>query len=341
MDAFLRIPNRPAALLLAFLFLFGCSSETKESIQSIAGPTMGTTYSVKWLAYDANQAAQLQSEVDQLLIDINQAMSTYIADSELSRFNRFEQDEPVPVSNALLDVLKLAQDISSRTDGAFDVTVGPLVNLWGFGPDGRVISAPSDEAISALRANIGYQKLQILKGAIRKESGLYVDLSAIAKGYAVDKVAELLDTKGVASYLVEIGGELRAKGMKPNSVPWKVAVESPTAGSRQVQQVLMATDVAIATSGDYRNYFEEAGVRYSHTIDPATGKPINHKLASVTVLRPTCAEADALATAFSVMGEQRAYAFALANDIDAYFIAKTDSGFEELMTPGFKARLAQ
>lgn len=217
------------------------------------------------------------------------------------------------------------------------------MNLWGFGPEGRIVKAPDPQALEQLRTRVGYHYLT-LESATRKatkSAELYVDLSAIAKGYGVDVLAALLEQHGVKNYLVEIGGELRTLGVKPGNLPWRIAIESPTEGERTVQRVVSVSGVAVATSGDYRNYFEEQGIRYSHTIDPATGKPITHKLASVTVLMPTCAEADALATAFMVMGEQAAYEFALEHKIEAFFIVKSSEGFNELMTPGFEQRLVK
>jgi thiamine biosynthesis lipoprotein len=342
MGAIFRIPKRPAALLLAFLFLWGCSEQKQNSdIVSFTGMTMGTTFTVKWVEQNSVPVMALKEEVNKALLDVNQSMSTYIPDSELSLFNELPAGSDIDVSEALFFVLSLAQDISYRTAGAFDVTVGPLVNLWGFGPDGRVIKAPKDDEILLLKQRIGFQKLVLdadLKKATKK-AALYVDLSAIAKGYGVDVLAGIMEKNGIDNYLIEIGGELRAKGLKPENQDWKIAIESPLIGERKVQDVLSVSDTGIATSGDYRNYFEENGIRYSHTIDPETGRPISHQLASVTVLRPTCAEADGMATAFMVMGDRVAYDYAVKHNIDALFIVKSEQGFIEKMTPGFEKRL--
>lgn len=343
MDALKRIPNWPAALLLAFLFLVGCSEQKQAEIVSYTGLTMGTTFTVKWVAKPEQSMQNIQSDITQALKEVNQTMSTYIKDSELSLFNQLPEGSSVNASAELIDILLLSQRISEESSGAFDVTVGPLVNLWGFGPDGRVIKAPSDDVITNLRHRVGYKNLsvELESRKITKQADLYVDLSAIAKGYGVDVVASVLEKHGIKDYLVEIGGELRASGLKPNNAEWRIAIESPVTGEREVEKILSISNTGIATSGDYRNYFEENGIRYSHTIDPATGKPITHKLASVTVLRPTCAEADGLATAFMVMGEERAYEFAVKNKIDAFFIVKSDEGFKEYMTPGFDKRLVK
>lgn len=341
MGAIFRIPKWPVALLLA-IFLLGCSEQKQNSdIVSFTGMTMGTTFSVKWVAQNAERVAALEEEVNMALLDVNQSMSTYIPDSELSLFNKLPAGSEIDTSEALFFVLSLAQDISHKTSGAFDVTVGPLVNLWGFGPDGRVIKAPKDDEILLLKQRIGFQKLVLdadLKKASKK-AALYVDLSAIAKGYGVDVLAGIMEKNGIDNYLVEIGGELRAKGVKPKNKDWRIAIERPVSGERKVQDILSVSDTGIATSGDYRNYFEENGIRYSHTIDPQTGRPISHQLASVTVLMPTCAEADGMATAFMVMGDKVAYDYAVKHNIDALFIVKSEQNFIEKMTPGFEKRL--
>jgi len=236
----------------------------------------------------------------------------------------------MPVSAELAGLVQRSQAISEQTDGAFDITVGPLVNLWGFGPKGRVISAPSADKIASIRTRVGYQKLGVSQNPplLKKSNNLQVDLSAIAKGYAVDQLASLLVAKGINNYLVEIGGELKLSGNKPNGESWKIAIEAPLTTERSAQHVLPISNIAMATSGDYRNYFEEGGVRYSHTINPLTGAPIKHALVSVTVLHPSCADADALATALMVMGDKKGVEFAKHHDLAAYFLTKAQEGAE-------------
>ena len=333
----------PAALLLAVFVLSGCSREPQQKVTGVQGLTMGTSYSIKWVTTDPQQAEHLHPKIDALLKQVNQEMSTYIGDSELSLFNKAPAGTTMKVSPGLAEVVSLALDVSKRTDGAFDVTVGPLVNLWGFGPDGRIIKAPAADKVEELLGRVGYQNISAdeERSTISKEGQQYVDLSGIAKGYGVDRVASLLEEEGISQYLVEIGGELRASGHKPDGSDWRVAIESPVAGERDVDRVISITGSGIATSGDYRNYFEENGVRFSHTIDPRTGAPIKHKLASVTVLRPTCAESDALSTALMVMGPEKGYNFAVKNDIAAFFIVKQDKGFKELTTKSFEAFLQE
>ncbi|NRA19944.1 MAG: FAD:protein FMN transferase [Oceanospirillaceae bacterium] len=342
--AFKRSSQRLAVNLLAVFVLFGASGTVlaEPQLLSIEGRTMGTSYHIKWVSDEStDNSQQLKIAADKLLIEINQAMSTYIADSELSKFNQLASGSKVQVSAALYQVLTLAQQISRDSKGAYDITVGPLINLWGFGPDKRVTKAPSEAQIAAIRPRVGYQHLVLLAdNYIQKNAQLYVDLSSIAKGFAVDQLAKLMDSYAYSAYLVEIGGELITKGLKPGEQPWRIAIESPVTG-RVVQRVVRVDDIAVATSGDYRNYFEDAGTRYSHIINTVTGRPITHNLASVTVLADNCALADALATTFLAMGKEKAYQYALAHNIDAFFISKSAQGFTELMTPGFTARIVK
>lgn len=343
-DAIQSISKRLAVYLLAVFVLPLLSFHVfaKDSIVAIDGRTMGTTYNIKWVVQPNIQPLstdKVKASVDKLLLEINQSMSTYIKDSELSILNTLPAKSQATVSTGLYQVLSLAQSISLKSDGAYDVTVGPLVNLWGFGPQGRIIKRPSAESIAEVRKRIGFNKLVLLPdNQIKKEGDIYIDLSSIAKGYGVDQLAQLLESFGIANYLVEIGGELRTKGKKPQNQDWRIAIESPTAG-RTIQKVVKVSGKAVATSGDYRNYFEEDGVRYSHTIDTKTASPVSHNLASVTVMADSCALADALATAFLAMGLDKAYQYAVEHKIDAFFITKEKTGFEEKMTPGFALRL--
>ena len=333
----------PAALLLAVfvLILGGCQRTPQEQVIGFDGLTMGTSFSLRWVDTRPERVDELRPQVTALLAEINQQMSTYIEDSELSRFNQAPAGTRMEVSPALAEVVGKALQISELSGGAFDVTVGPLVNLWGFGPDGRIMEAPAAEKVADLLERTGYRKLSLEGNWLAKQGDQYVDLSAIAKGYGVDRLAALLEQAGIGNYLVEIGGELRASGRKPNGDEWRIAIESPVAGERDVERVISVSDLGIATSGDYRNYFEENGQRFSHTIDPRTGYPIRHKLASVTVLRDSCMEADALATTLTVLGEQAGYAFAVEQGIAAFFIIKQGDGFVEKTTPAFENYLQE
>ncbi len=334
--------KRLVVWLLAVFVLAGCSDSEKKQLVGFEGSTMGTSYSVRWVAKDDRQVAGIQQAVEERLALINQQMSTYIPDSEVSRFNALRSGE-MPVSAELANLIQRSQSLSQQTGGAFDITVGPLVNLWGFGPEGRVVSAPSSDRIESLRTRVGYQKLGVSQNPplLTKATNLQVDLSAIAKGYAVDQLASLLVANGIKNYLVEIGGELKLSGSKPNGESWRIAIETPLTTERAAQQVLPISNIAMATSGDYRNYFEENGVRYSHTINPLTGAPINHALVSVTVLHSSCADADALATALMVMGDKEGVEFAERHDMAAYFLIKAQEGaqFESYATAKFDALL--
>ena len=322
---------------LAVFVLSGCfpSNDLTRQEYLMQGKTMGTTYNIKVVGENID-TVKLQQGIDDKLKQLNQEMSTYIKDSELSRFNQSTSLEPTSVSTGLARVVKEAIRLGVLTQGALDVTVGPLVNLWGFGPEYRPETVPSDELLIATKARVGLDKLTFANGMLAKKiPELYVDLSTIAKGYGVDLVAEFIEANGINNYLVEIGGEMRLKGFKHTGELWHVAIEKPLTNERAVHQIIVPKDNAVATSGDYRIYFEADGQRFSHIIDPKTGKPINHKLVSVTVIHPSSMTADGLSTAMMVMGEEKALAFAEENDLAVYIIAKTDHGFVEQSTVKF------
>ncbi|HEI8867298.1 FAD:protein FMN transferase [Serratia sp. AKBS12] len=323
----------------ATLLLTGCGPEQVN----LDGKTMGTYYSIRYLTGDNTPSAEtLQKEIDRRLEQVNDQMSTYRPDSELSRFNASrEVDTPFPVSAATAKVVTEALRINRVTDGALDVTVGPLVNLWGFGPEGRPDKVPSDAELAQRRAWTGIDKLAVQGNALVKHiPELYVDLSSIAKGYGVDVVAEYLQSQQINNYMVDIGGEVRTRGHNGKDLPWRIAIERPSAGVEQrAQLVIQPGNMAIATSGDYRNYFEQNGVRYSHTIDPATGKPIAHHLVSITVIGPNCMTADGLSTGLDVMGPERALALANLLGIPVFMIVKNGDAFEERYSKAFKPYL--
>lgn len=328
-------------LVLVFL-LVGCDhqSTSKPAFPfEMSGQTMGTSYNIKTSVLpDGVQVDRLQSDIHQLLEGINDQMSTYRPQSELSLFNNSDSSDWQPVSQDLYTVLFEAKRISHLTEGAFDITVGPLVNLWGFGPDPLTSEPPSNEAIQQALQRVGYQRL-LLKSdplSIKKtQTDLYLDLSSIAKGYGVDKVGLLLEKEGINDYLVEIGGELRLRGRKPDGNLWRIAIEKPASELRMIQKIVPISDVSVATSGDYRNFFEADGVSFSHTIDPRTGRPIDHSLASVTVLSDTAMEADAWATAFMVLGAEDGSRLAEQLNIPVLFITKNEQGFSERSTSAF------
>ncbi len=334
------------ALLLSSLLLPACAD--KEPVTTpvvLQGRTMGTTWNVK-LAIAPGQLSteQLHSEIDVLLEQINQSMSTYRSDSELSHFNQNRSTDWQPVSRELALVIETAQSISRLTGGAFDITVGPLVNLWGFGPERTQGQVPDDLIIEKRRQHSGYSKLDVRlePPALRKQDAeIYVDLSAIAKGYAVDRMAALLESHQALNYMVEIGGEIRVRGEKQQGRRWRIAVEKPSVTERAVHTVVSPGRGAMATSGDYRNFIEQDGKRYSHTIDPVSGRPVTHSLASVSVIHPSCMFADALATALTVLGPERGLALAKREKLAVYMIERRQQGFEIRLTDGFRAYLEE
>ncbi len=330
---------RPRALIALIVLLaagtgFGLlRPEAPVTELHMSGRTMGTTYNVKYRpTRDTPSLKAMQIEVDTLLAEINHTMSTYDPESELSRLNRLRTTDWVSASTSLRDVLKAALEIGAQSEGAFDITVGPLVNLWGFGPELHPDRVPLETDIAAARMRSGLDKVSLheTQPAIRKHRpDVFLDLSGIAKGYGVDRVAELMTAHGIEHYMVEIGGEIRVRGLKEHNTPWRIAIEKPLSGERSVHTVLGLSDIALATSGDYRNFFEIAGRRYSHTINPATGWPVDHHLMSVTVLADTSMRADAWATAFQVLGPERGMAIAERLNLPVLFVIERDGRFEE------------
>jgi thiamine biosynthesis lipoprotein len=268
-------------------------------------------------------------------------MSTYLEDSELMAFNRYPLERPFFPSEDLFYLTQLAKQLYLKSAGQYDVTVGLLGNLWGFGASNQGSVIPSATAIAATRARVGMKWLEIdtAQQTLTRHADLFVDLSSLAKGYAVDKIAKLFEAWGIENYLVEIGGEIRMKGVKPNGSPWRIGIEAPLPDRRVAQRVITANDRGIATSGDYRNFIEVDGEQFSHVIDPHSGQPVSHRLASVTVIADSCVKADALSTMLMVLGEDKGTNLARESDISALFIVKEKDGFEIKMTGGFERYL--
>jgi len=312
------------------LLLAGCHQTDKTETIRLDGTTMGTSYSVQ-LVKKQNDLIDdsLSGEIKDILESVDSTMSTWRSDSELSRINKNLGKQWIKVSPDLLFLLNMALSISDKTKGAFDITVDPLIELWGFSSNEPINTIPDEQSIKDRMQQVGYKNLIVdtQRGAIKKKTPVRINLSAIAKGFAVDKIAEHLDKKGYAAYLIEVGGELRFKGNKPDGTGWKIAIEMPEAGDRQPHRVIGVSNNSIATSGDYRNFYEIKGRHYSHTIDPVTGRPVTHNLASVTIIDKNTAYADALATAIMVMGFEKGYEFCELNKIPAYFIIRNDGRF--------------
>jgi thiamine biosynthesis lipoprotein len=312
-------------------------------ISNVGGDTMGGTWSVKFIRLRPGTTVRtLQSSTDARLAALEADLTTYTHDSPVSRFNRHRGTEWFDVPQDLADVVAGAQSVSEKTKGSFDITVAPLVNLWGFGPEpaglrsGRV---PVDDAIAAARAHVGYQKLHVRSNppALRKDDPeLAIDLSAIGKGYAAGQLAADLDAMGVTDYLIAVGGELRAKGVGPDGRPWPAGIEVPAPDTRRILRTLELRDAGLSTSGDYRNFVEVAGQRFSHEIDPRTGRPITGNLASVSVVHPDSAYADAMATGLMVLGADEGYALAQRLHLAALFVIRGEGQFETRATPEFE-----
>lgn len=332
------------ALCAAVVVTSGCGDRRLEQ-RALSGSSMGTSFSVKIVSPPVTLDSEaLQEEIETELAIIEQAMSTYLPESDLSAFNRNRSTDWIETSPELCLAVERALEISSYTDGAFDITVGPLVNLWGFGPDGSIAEPPQAQEIESVMKNVGHNKLQADCDvpALKKQTpDLYADLSAYAKGHAVDRLASILDEHDVPDYLVEVGGELRMRGHNAKDENWAIAVERPLQEGRAVQSVVRLTNTAVATSGDYRNYFEHDGTRYSHTIDPDTGSPVAHSLASVTVFAEDAAFADAIATALLVLGPVDGMQFAESEELAAYFLMHADTRIVESMTTRFASEIYQ
>lgn len=325
---------------LALIFaLF--SSATLAASSGVQGKIFGTSYTVK-VRSDGLDIDELDAMIRTRLEEIDQRMSTWRENSEISRFNQAGANVWTPVHAETASVVQLSKAISVETEGAFDVTVGPLVGLWNFGPGDRSqFKRPTDELVAATLSRVGHEnlKVQLNPPALHKTvAGLEVDLSAVAKGYAVDQIGELLDKAEISNYMVEIGGEVRVRGTNDDGTAWRIGLESPERDARRVASIVSLRDQSLATSGDYRNYFEHDGVFFSHTIDPRTGRPVSHTLASVTVVAKDCARADALATALLVMGPEAGLAWAEQHSVQALLGTRSQDGMvSQASTASFPA----
>lgn len=346
MDTILSPRRRQLVFGLGLGALAGCgrppASEAHSAYASFGGSTMGSTWTVK-LAAAQRDTASLQAVVQSAFDAVDQRMSIYRPQSELSQFNRAGAGA-FALSDDLATVLAAAGRISDWSGGAFDVTVAPLVEEWGFGARG-VRRVPSAAQIAEGRRRVDWRALSIDPGqrqAVKAIAGLQADLGGIAKGYGVDRAAAALDARGVRHYMVEAGGEVRTRGVNANGGPWRIGIEQPDALPQRARWAVPLSGMAMATSGDYRNYFVEDGRRYSHEIDPVAGEPVRHALASVTVVADDCLHADAMATALIVMGPERGRALAESSRIAAHFIERgADGTLRDAMTPAFAALRAE
>jgi thiamine biosynthesis lipoprotein len=343
MDAILSPRRRSLVLGLGAVALTGCgrAPDTAETPRYLHfnGTTMGSTYNVRLRARESD-TARLRAVIQAALDEVDDRMSMFQPQSELSTLNRTAPGTPIALSDELHDVLSAACEVSRWSDGAFDVTVAPLVEQWGFGTrTSRRVPAPG--AVAAERRRVDWRSLALdasRRTAVKRHAGLQADLGGIAKGYGVDRAVAALETRGVQDFMVEVGGEVRTRGVNATGHAWRIGIEEPDAMPQRARWVVPLSGRAMATSGDYRNYFFEDGQRYSHEIDPLAGAPIRHSLCSVTVVADDCMRADALATALIVLGADRGRALAERSSVAAQFIERLpDGSFKDSMTPAFAA----
>ena len=345
MAAPLRTANRiavSAAALIALLLLTACDTgddTASNPVTRLQGNVFGTFYQVT-LAGELDQARveELRTGIEKALDEVDQQMSTYRDDSDLNRLNDADVGEWVSTPADLFHVLERSRSIARKTDGAFDVTVGGLVNLWSFGPEARPEEIPPQDEIDNRLTEVGYANLELDEEGprARRQADFFVDLSAVAKGYGVDRVAEYLNAQGHEDFLVNIGGDMIAQGRRGPDTAWRIGIELPEDGPTSAHHIVPLNDISLATSGDYRNYFEEDGQRYAHTISPKTGQPVAHSLASVSVFHPDNTTADAYSTAFMVMGTEASLAFAEEYEVAVLIITAEEEGFRTQVSGEFR-----
>ncbi len=323
--------------VIIVLLTIGCSPKKRivTKVFTFSGLTMGTSYNIKIVEdsiFTKGKFSKIvKPGVDSLLYKVNQKMSTYISDSEISMFNSFADTTWFPISKEFALVVKAAIFIGDTSNQALDVTVGPLVNLWGFGPNGEIKNLPDSQEVKLMKSLTGLNKIKVQfhPSAIKKaQPDMYLDLSSIAKGYGVDKVAEYFNHLGLNNYMVEIGGEVRASGVNENREYWRIGISTPN-NSGSIEKIVLLNNMSMATSGDYHNYFVKNGKRYSHTIDPRTGYPITHNLASVSVIAKTCMMADGYATALDVLGPISGLLYADTLKLPVFMIVHKNGKFTE------------
>ncbi|MFW8595187.1 FAD:protein FMN transferase [Cribrihabitans neustonicus] len=335
-------------LLAVILLVPGCWFGDDTETLRLSGQTMGTTYNITATGPGLEEEA-LSAKVESALAAVNAKMSNWDPASEVSTFSASELTEPVTVSAEFATVIAAAGEVHEKSGGKFDVTLGPLIELWGFGPRKPEDPLPSDESIASALAEVGQGRLLTLDkeaGTLAKAApGVGINLSAIAKGYGIDAVAATLEDAGVTDYMVEIGGDLYAKGENPEGDPWQIGIEKPEAAAKTVQLVVPVSNRGLATSGDYRNYFEHEGTRYSHILDPVSGRPVTHATTSVTVVAEDAMMADAWATALLAAGSKDGLRLAETHGIAAFFIDRdVEAGADAYVTSqssGFTALMPQ
>lgn len=324
--------------LFCTLLLAACTRSPQEL--ELSGPTMGTTYTVKVAAPPASlDSARLRATIDDVLAQIDRSMSGYRSDSEVARFNASASTQWYEVSGELAAVVQAALDISEKSAGAFDITVAPLVAAWGFGPAGEPKALPNAAQLAQIAASVGYRKLhaQLDPPALRKDvAELSIDLNGIAPGFAVDRLADRLAALHAENFMIDIGGEIRARGHNARGEPWHIAIERPVDTQRAPYAGVWLDGASVSTSGEYRDYYERDGRRYSHTIDPRTRQPLERAPGSVVVIAASTASADGWATALNVLGPQEGLALAAREHLPVLFIERQGNGWRSQSTPQFE-----
>lgn len=322
------------ALLVAMLAACG-----GDRLESFGGPTMGSRYSIQYVRKaNGPEPVHVQAAVETILAQVDQQLSTYRSDSDIQRFNDLPANHCQVMPDSILQLVEVGEQLSRESAGSFDLTVEPLLNLWGFGPQSREERVPDAQALSLVRQRVGHEHLRIEGDQLCKDAAVEVDFNSIAAGYAVDLIAAKLSQMGVDSFLAEATGELKAVGTKPDGTPWRVALEEPRDDQQVAERIIAIDGDGVSTSGDYRHYFEQDGRRYSHTLDASTGAPVTHSLAAVTVIHASALMADGLSTLLLILGPERGWDYAQQHKVAAFFLIRTGTGFEAHGSEVFERR---
>lgn len=323
--------------LLIGLLLVLAACKPGDALERISGPTMGSSYTVQYVRTANGPAPQVvRQEVEQVLAMIDQRFSTYRGDSLVATFNRLPANSCQAMPAEVLELVRVGEQLSQQSAGAFDLTVEPLLDLWGFGPQSRAEKVPDAQALDSVRQRVGHGHLRIVGEQLCKDAPVELDFNSLAAGFAVDLLVERLKALGVADLLVEVTGELKALGHKADGSAWKVALELPREDRQIARQIVPLEGFGVSTSGDYRHYFEENGRRYSHTFDARLGAPVRHDLAAVTVFDRSTLMADGYSTVLLILGPQAGWDFALRHGIAAVFVTRVADGFVSRSTPAFE-----
>lgn len=326
------------AFLFILMLLTACNQG--PALERLGGPAMGSSYSIQYVREPGGPApVQVQAAVETILQGIDQHYSTYRGDSAVSQFNQLPGNQCLALPSDMLELVTFGQHLAEQSDGAFDLTVEPLLDLWGFGPQARHEQVPEPQALANARLRVGYQHLRIEGQALCKDAPVQLDFNSIAAGHAVDLIAARLRAMGIASFIAEVTGELKAVGGKPDGSPWRIALELPRENRQIARQVIPVNGLGVSTSGDYRHYFEQNGRRYSHTFDARLGRPVDHDLAAVTVLDASALQADGYSTLLLILGPERGWDFAIAHDLAAVLVTRAEGGFVSRATPAFERAL--